>query len=60
MVKYTKPTLTGCQVRTIKRSDGKIEYWDSETNKLLFIYDLRQRAIQIQRNGKKSRIELPP
>ena len=60
MVKtYTKPTLTGSQARTVRRSDGLIEYWDRETKKLLCIYDPAGRTIQIQRNGKKSRIELP-
>lgn len=60
MVKtYIKPTLTGSQARIVPRTDGMIAYYDIETGKLLCVYDPRQRMLQIQRNGKKSRIELP-
>lgn len=58
MKTYTKPTMTGCQARTIRRSDGLIEYRDRDTNALLFLYDPRRRIVQIQRDGKKSRIPL--
>lgn len=60
MVKtYTKPALTGSQARTIRRSDGLIEYRDRDTNALLFLYDPTRRIIQIQKRGRRSTVELP-
>ncbi len=59
MVKtYTKPAMTGRPARSIQRSDGLIEYRDKETNALLFLYDPSRRIVQIQKDGKRSRIPL--
>ena len=59
MVKTYKPTLTGSQARTVRRSDGLIEYRDRDTNALLFLYDPTRRIVQIQKRGRRSTVELP-